>query len=200
MFPPRRSVRVVVTLVAALAGWALSNADARAHFQISLYTQSSCFGSDVDPVTNVYWDVGSGERATNHVEYHTGWLNEQGSPQWFTSHDRCFAAYAQRASGGVTSSRFHTRLSPLLDTTPWWYSVGGAHHEDFTYCGHAVDKTVNGWSGFDAGRRAIYDAMLGEHEYDYVIYGNSRQFRQCDGDYAGSNGLVGWWRVPSWEH
>jgi hypothetical protein len=179
---------------------ALSPADASAHFEVSLYTQSSCFGDDVDPVTNIYWDASTGARATNHVQYHTGWLNDQGSPQWFTSHERCFEPFAQRASGGVFASRFHTRLSPLLDTTPWWYSAGAAHHEDFTYCGHAVDKTVNGWSGFDEGRHAIYLALLGEHEYDYVNYGNTRQFRQCDGDYAGSDGLVGWWRIPSWEH
>ncbi len=190
---------MLASAVAAVLA-ALANAPpAAGHFQLALYTQTGCFSSDVDPVTNVFWDAG-GFLATNHLEHHTGWHNGQGSSQWFTSHERCFQHHAQRAGGGLTASRFHARVSPLLDTAPWSYAAGAAHHERFTYCGHAVDETVNGWSGFDAGRRALYQAMLGTHEYDYVNYGHTRQFRQCDGDYAGSNGIVGWWRIPSWAH
>ena len=190
--------------LAAVAGTALvalaTAGLAAGHFQVALYTQRSCFGTDVDPITNVFWDAGSGRLAVDHVEHHTGWRNGDGSAQWFTSHERCLQHHAQRASAGITSSRFHVRVSPTLDTAPWAYSVGAAHHEDLTYCGHAVDATENGWSGFDMGRRAVYEAMRGTHEYDYVNYGNTRQFRQCDGDYAGSNGIVGWWRIPPWTH
>ncbi len=194
-----RARPLAVFVGAAVIACALA-APALAHFQLALYTQRSCFGADVDPVTNVFWDAGSGRLAIDHLEHHTGWRNGDGSGQWFTSHERCLQHYAQRASAGVASSRFHVRVSPLLDTAPWTYSAGAAHHEDFTYCGHAVDATQGGWSGFDMGRRAVYEAMIGSHEYDYVNYGNTRQFRQCDGDDAGSNGLVGWWRLPGWAH
>jgi hypothetical protein len=190
----RRLVRALFTGVAVASALAWPSS-AAAHFELSVYTQRSCFGTDADPVTNVLWDSGSARLATDHVEHHTGWTNEQGSQQWFTSHARCHEAFAQRASGGPFSSRYHVRISPTLDLDPWTYSAAAAHHEDFTYCGHAVDKTVNGWSGFDAGRRAVYEALRGHHAYSYVNYGNSRQFKQCDGDYAGSNGIVGWWRI-----
>ena len=197
-------MRLLVSVALLAATWAVSLVSpAAAHFELSLYTKRSCSGSEVDPVTNVYWGVGSAAIAANHLEHHLAWRDTSGSPQVFLSHGACFAAAEQRASGRSTSTRYHTRLSGLLDTTPWEYGAGSAHHEDWVwYCGHAVDKTVDGWSGFDMGRSAIYQAMRGlaHHEYSYVNYGNTRQFRQCDGDDAGSNGLVGWWRMPDWSH
>ena len=82
---------------------------------------------------------------------------------------------------------------------------GDAHHEDLIwYCGHAVDKGGGSSglaSGFDQGRQAIDQGLAGSHTFGGTTYwGNTRQFKQCDGDYAGSNGNVTWWRIPSWNH
>jgi hypothetical protein len=98
-------------------------------------------------------------------------------------------------------SQAHVSRRPDLGIT----ARGDAHHEDFVwYCGHAVDKggLSNGLSsGFDQGRRAIYDAFHGVHDCAGATYwGNTREFKQCDGDYAGSNGNVGWWRIPDGYH
>ena len=67
--------------------------------------------------------------------YHTAWWNPDGSHQYFQSHGTCFSPWAQRASNAETETRFHTRLSPLLDNSPWVYGVGAAFdfvHSDLT--------------------------------------------------------------------
>jgi hypothetical protein len=127
--------------------------------------------------------------------------------QYFSSHGVCAEMAGQLASGAIFQSRTHIRILHTFDSDPTWgiTARGDAHHEDLVwYCGHAVDKggVSSGLSsGFDQGRRAIYDALEGIHTYGGTTYwGNTREFKQCDGDYAGSNGNVGWWRIPEWTH
>lgn len=55
-------------------------------------------------------------------------------------------------------------------------------------------KTGQWVSGFDQGRRRVTDALT-SHGYvvgDVQNWGNTQTFKQCDGGYAGSNGLVNW--------
>jgi hypothetical protein len=113
----------------------------------------------------------------------------------------------QRASGSTLQSRFHVRVKRTLHEDATWgvTARGDAHHEDLIwYCGHAVDKGGGSSglaSGFDQGRRAIDQGLAGSHTFGGTTYwGNTRQFKQCDGDYAGSNGNVTWWRIPDWNH
>ncbi len=113
--------------------------------------------------------------------------------------------YGQRANGGVTDTRYHIRARRTHDSDPTWgvTTTGTPHREHFHWdCGHSVDPTVNDWSGFDKGRRAIYNALTGVHTYGgSVNWGNTRQFQQCHtADWPGSNGVVGWWRMPYWTH
>ena len=53
-----------------------------------------------------------------------------------------------------------------------------------------------GWT--DAGGSTQYFSSEGVCGATY--WGNTREFKQCDGDYAGSNGYVDWWRIPAWSH
>jgi hypothetical protein len=88
------------------------------------------------------------------------------------------------------------------DSNGRWETVGTPHHEDFVVpCGHAVDKgavdrknyrTRQG-SGFDQGRRKIRQKVNNRnHDIKIRYLGNTTSFKQCDGDYAGSNGNVLW--------
>jgi hypothetical protein len=199
----------IAVLVAVVVGAAIA-ASARAHFQTYPYTLTSCpasYDHQVDPINDVFYGSATAERTLNHIRFHTGWTDTGGSMQSFSSEGVCGEMYGQAASGATWQSRFHIRVKRTYDADATWgvTSRGDAHHEDFVwYCGHAVDKggvSSGLWSGFDQGRRAIYDAFSGSHEYAGVTYwGNTREFKQCDGDYAGSNGNVGWWRIPDTYH
>jgi hypothetical protein len=183
---------------------------ARAHFQTYPYTLSSCpasYDRQVDPITDVFYANATGDRVLNHIRFHTGWTDTGGSTQYFSSEGICAVMYGQRASANVSQSRFHIRVRRTYDDDPIWgiTARGDAHHEDFVwYCGHAVDKgggSTGLASGFDQGRRALFEALSGTHTFGGTTYwGNTRQFKQCDGDYAGSNGNVDWWRIPAWSH
>lgn len=199
----------VLAGVLAIAGAALAG-PAFGHFQTYPYTLKGCpasYENQVDPINDVFFGSGTADRVLNHIRFHTGWSDTSGSTQYFSSESVCGAMYGQRASGASWQSRFHIRVRRTYDDDATWgiTSRGDAHHEDFVwYCGHAVDKggLSNGLSsGFDQGRRAIYDAFYGAHAYAGATYwGNTREFKQCDGDYAGSNGNVGWWRIPDGYH
>ncbi len=202
---PRR-VRTASSLAAALAvaaalAAALLATPAAAHWDSGQYTHSSCAGawwSRVDPVNVVFWDVGTWDRAANHIVAHAGWTNQEGSGQYFFDHGNCHYMTTQRASGRFTRS--HIRLHPIHhDWEHGWTTVGDAHHEDFVwYCGHAVDAKGPGGSGFDQGRNElVWRLSAGGHAYYYAWWGNTQNFRQCDGDYAGSDGWsasihIGW--------
>lgn len=189
-----------MSLVAVLlVGQAIAAAAAAAHFSTSSYTYKGDCSTSVDPVNFGFY----GPRAEwSHTGYqvglHAGWTNTSGSSQATWSHGNCYWMGTQRASGGSTSSRFHIRL--------FWaggdpYTVGDAHHEDFSHnlgCnygfgGHAVDSNGSNGSGFDWGRRTLYSKFQAAGHYvTYTYWGNTRNFKQCDGDYAGSNGYTDW--------
>ena len=182
----------------------LGAAPAAAHFDSGLYTHGSCAGSvssRVDPINVVFWDVGTWDRAVNHTDAHTGWGNQVGGSQYFFDHGVCHQQTTQRASG--TFSRYHLRYHPIHhDYFLGWTTVADAHHEDYVWgCnwprgGHAVDGNGAGGSGFDQGRNALVSIMsAGGHPWYWGWWGNTQNFRQCDGDYAGSNGWVGFIKV-----
>jgi hypothetical protein len=186
---------VVVCLLAA--GCALTTAArTSAHFDASgRYTHRSCPGSASnrsDPVNVVFHGWGTWGRAQSQIESHAAWRSSSGSDQFFLDHGACSVEHAQRASG--EGSRFHVRVrgqhpDPLLG----WAAAGAAHHEDLVLfpfpCGHAVDANGPGGSGFDQGRDALEAAFVAAgHETSRAWWGNTQSFKQCDGDYAASDG------------
>jgi hypothetical protein len=123
------------------------------------------------------------------------------------------------STSGYGHDRWHLRMWPLhvngdepfyTTTTPhredWYYGDGTDNDND---CGtgpgtgsHAVERGAvdrgpqhyeRHGSGFDRGRRFLYRAYK-KHAPRHEIYnrniGNSRSVKQCDGEYAGSNGTV----------
>jgi hypothetical protein len=205
----RSAVTSAVIVVASIV-LAAGAVQADAHFQTYPYTLNECpaaYDHQVDPINDVFYANATEDRVLNHLAFHAGWADTGGSTQSFSSEGVCGEMAGQLASGYVFESRLHIRVRRTYDADATWgiTARGDAHHEDFVwYCGHAVDKggaSSGVSSGFDQGRRAIYDALSGIHTYAGTAYwGNTREFKQCDGDYAGSNGNVGWWRIPSWTH
>jgi hypothetical protein len=173
---------------------------AQAHFDSGDgYTHAGCPADPadrVDPLNVVFNGWGTWGRAVAQVEAHAGWTATTGSAQAFLDHGACYAHHAQRSSGHA--SRYHLRIrGQHPDATLGWTATAGAHHEDLVLlpwpCGHAVDADGPGGSGFDRGRDEIHARFAAAgHASARRWWGNTQSFKQCDGDYAGSDGWTVW--------
>lgn len=197
----------VVAAIVAAAGL-LSSAPAFAHLDAGdRYTHSDCpavASNRVDPVNVVFTAWGTWGRALSQIESHAGWPATSGSTQFFADHGGCYSMHGQRASGD--GSRFHVRVrGQHPDPSLGWVATGDAHHEDLVFfpvpCGHAVDSDGAGGSGFDQGRAEL-ERRFAEagHVVERVWWGNTQSFRQCDGDYAGSDGWTALVRLHQVNH
>lgn len=206
----RRPILLAAAFLAAL----LVPSALLAHFDSGLYShRSSDCESRSDPITIVFYKYGGADRANNHVRFHTGWGGGTGGGQHFASHGNCSPGTRHAESGTLT--RFHIRMRATYHGDATWGTTTTAtpHHEDWVitcnygFGGHAVDKggvsQETQWSGFDQGRKRIFEALYGKNGHTFagsVNWGNTREFKQCDGDYAGSNGTVFWFRIPNSYH
>jgi hypothetical protein len=160
----------------------------------------------VDPVGTVFFGKATVERATNHLGAHTGWgVVELEGAQHFWTDSTCNPSGHERADGSFYDSRNHTRLFRKWrdDASLDQVTLGTPHYEDIVWCGrpkHAVRETVNGWSGYDMARRAIYEAMAPGHSSYYVFEGNTGWMVQCDEGVASSNGNVRYIQIPIETH
>ena len=195
---------------------------AAAHFNSGLYSHraNNC-SSRSDPITVVFYAYATGSRTLNHIKAHTGWGGGSGGGQYFASHGICGAGTQHAESGLFT--RYHIRMRKTYDGDTTWRgttTVGTPHHEDWIDTineldcwpgNHAVDKGGvsqpypynQGNSGFDQGRKRIFNALYGQSGHTYALsenWGNTQEFKQCDGDWAGSNGTVFWFRIPNSSH
>jgi hypothetical protein len=187
--------RFVLTL-AVVAALVAPVAPALAHFDATdRYTHRACpatVANRADPVNVLFTGWGTWGRAASQLEAHAGWPSTTGSSQSFVDHGGCAPMHAQRASG--LGARFHVRFrGQHQDAALGWVAVAGAHHEDLVLfprpCGHAVDSNGPAGSGFDQGRNELERAFASAgHATSRVWWGNTQSFKQCDGDYAASDG------------
>jgi hypothetical protein len=183
---------------------------ATAHFDSTsryTYKASSCdSGSRIDPINVVFYTWGTWGRAENQVQAHARWSDAGGSGQYFQDHGICYFMHTQRASAGVSSSRYHIRIrGQHEDPSLGWTATGDAHYEDIVLCDrlpkHAVRENGPTGSGFDWGRNELSNAMgMGGHSYYYTWWGNTQNFRQCDGEYARSDGATSFIQLHQVNH
>lgn len=203
--------RSIAAAVVALPALLLLSAPrlALAHFDVGDgYTHAACPATPsnrVDPINLVFTDWGTWGRVVSQIESHAGWRATSGSTQSFADHGSCYAMHAQRASG--EGSRFHARVrGQHPDAGLGWTATVGAHHEDVVVfpvpCGHAVDSNGHGGSGFDQARHELERlfAAAGGHLVERVWWGNTQSFRQCDGDYAASDGWTAFIELHQVKH
>ena len=186
----------LATLLVSVAASLVAVVAASAHVDpADPYTHKACPASAenrVDPINVVFTGWGTWGRAVSQIESHVGWTATSGTEQSFTDHGLCYPMHAQRASG--EGSRFHVRLrGQHKDASLRWTTWGDAHHEDLVFwpvpCGHAVDSNGAGGSGFDQGRDEVERGFAAAgHATQRVWWGNTQSFKQCDGDYAASDG------------
>jgi hypothetical protein len=169
------------------------------------YTQSSsdCVGDHaIDPINfEFHGDSANVDGTNSNMHYHTDWDEHGGSDQWLSvkvdpGNYGCRVEQHQPATLDEihVSDRFHIRLWNIPNSSgDGKKTVGDAHHEDFVItCGDAVDSNGSTGSGFDWGRRRLFNRFDAEgHPVDSAYWGNDRDFKQCDGDWAGSNGYGG---------
>jgi hypothetical protein len=189
---------LAVVLAAAGLALGLVGTVAVAHLDsTSPYTHAGCPATPdnrVDPINVVFTGWGTWGRVESQIESHAGWTATSGSAQSFVDHGMCRPLHTQRASGERT--RFHVRIrGQHPDDTLGWTALGDAHHEDLVLfpvaCGHAVDSSGPEGSGFDQGRHELERRFASAgHSAQRAWWGNSRSFKQCDGDYAASDGWV----------
>lgn len=185
----------VLTVAALAATTALANHYPGNFPEMSYpYTQEKdgdCKADAVDPI-NVAWRGSDGgiSNVQDLLVQHADWGNRSGSEQNLKVHDNpsgydCKTQGEQRSDGSnFENTRYHTRLwfIPNSRDEPEKKTVGDAHFEELQCPGH---KTVS----FDAGRDRVINRMSNAgHSLNYDYWGNSRSFRQCDGDYVGSGG------------
>jgi hypothetical protein len=192
----RRAILLAAVGPVILGMAAILAAPATAHFDSSsTYTHRGCPATPenrVDPINVVFASWGTWGRAVNQVEAHAGWKDTSGSAQTFVDHRTCYSMHAQRASGSGT--RFHVRLrGQHPDDVLGWTATGDAHHEDLVMfpapCGHAVGSDGPASSGFDQGRDELEQRFVAAgHSTRREWWGNTLSFKQCDGDYASSDG------------
>ncbi len=183
-------VVVGVLWVAAVGTPALAHLDTT-----DRYIHRVCPGTAAnrtDPINVVFTTWGTWGRAESQIETHAGWTVTSGSTQSFVDHGGCLPMHTQRASG--QASRFHVRIrGQHQDPSLGWVAAASAHHEDFVLlpvpCGHAVDSNGSGGSGFDQGRDELERQLVSAGHASYrAWWGNTQSFKQCDGDYAASDG------------
>lgn len=192
------------TLVAAFVVLALGAASARAFpdwsAPYSTDAGNSCNTTGwVDPVTIVFnGDQANAVNAKNSVEAHLGWYNDSGSGQDLLVRVTSSGGFVcaqfdfQRASAGALSDRKHIRMWRIPSSADANKKVAGTPHvEDWVFgdgCfSHAVEPNGSDGSGFDKGRRSVQNGFA-DHGTSNANWGNTRNFRQCNGRYAGSNG------------
>jgi hypothetical protein len=190
--PPWHVLRRSVCLAAVALGL-VAAMPASANFSTSHYTYKTDCSTAQDPINYVFWGPSAWwSNAAAHVQHHTDWTNTSGGRQTNYAHGICYYMGTQRASGSL--SRYHVRFFWAHDDGAGrYFTAADPHHEDFVwYCGHAVDSNGSNGSGFDQGRRRLNYLMGFGHSTTTNYWGNTRNFKQCDGDWAGSNGYVGW--------
>lgn len=200
--------RFALAVALTALGVAIVGPSARAHFDATgRYTHRGCpgtAGNRSDPVNVVFTGWGTWGRAASQIESHADWTTTSGSSQSFVDHGGCFQMHAQRASG--QGSRFHVRIrGQHWDPAQGWAATGDAHHEDIVLfpvpCGHAVDSSGPGGSGFDQGREELVHRFTSAgHASALVWWGNTQSFKQCDGDFAASDGWTAFIQLHQVNH
>jgi hypothetical protein len=209
---PRHAVAAVVVASVVAAAGGVSGALADFPDFSAQYTQDTdgnCQDDPIDPVNVLFKGEEAGYANTaSQIELHANWPNQDGSAQNLRVNIeggdfRCDRLATQRANGGSDDSRMHIRLWPIPAARDGdeKKTVGDAHHEDWvswapwnpcgapTGGGHAVDSNGDNGSGFDQGRRTLRHKFdEAGHSTDNDYWGNTRNFEQCDGDLAGSDG------------
>lgn len=201
-------MRTLISCVAFLgAALLLVPSFATAHFdstsQFTYKTESNCnSASRVDPINVVFYTWGTWGRAENQAHAHAGWHDDGGTDQRFSDHGTCLSKHTQRASAGILSSRYHIRIrGQHQDSSLGWTATGDAHYEDRVWCGHAVRENGPSGSGFDWGRNQLSVAMGNAgHSYYYSWWGNTQNFKQCDDQYARSDGSTSFIQLHQVNH
>jgi hypothetical protein len=207
----RPASRTLVGAVVAAAVLGATSADAHAPSSVTsfyVWANSTCT-SKAEPITIVFTGFANATRAANHVQKHTVWAVTSGNTRYLKGHftnPSCRLQNWQR-SAGLAGDRWHMRgrtihaLSSTDVTT-----LASAHRESIKACGHVVKPAAGGVpSGFDQGREKLYEKFGGAagivgHPPASVNWGNSTNFQQCDGSYAGANGKVYSIGVPNALH
>lgn len=164
------------------------------------YGGSECTGPQRDPVNLVFQGTNAwASDVARNLEVHAGMTNTEGSTQSLYVNGQpglliCHAMDRQRATG--PNARTHARLwrVPGSGTGAGKLVAAGAHYEQRELAcsnDHAVVSGDNtGVSGFDIGRRFVVGRFQDAgHVATGKWWGNTRNFIQCTGFGARSDGI-----------
>lgn len=195
-------------IVAAVVGMAATTATLRiatasAHFAPGHYSHSTdaCTQSTnrVDPVMDAFHEDATATKMRTHVEHHTLWTNQQGSPQVYKTHSNptvCAenSTLSQRASACGSCDRYHIRFRQTYHSDATWgiTSIGTPHQEDWITgqgCGITGGHAVVYPYGFQNGRTVIYNKMVAQGAHPFggsATWGNTQSLKQCNDTWVSS--------------
>lgn len=190
------------------------------------YGSSNCaVESRKDPINLVFVGVnGLSSDVREHAarSNHGGWDNHDGGTQYFIDHFGICQPHDDQSASG-TLDRYHMRYnqgdidgSPDWDPTWRYYTLGAVHYEEFKSfeewpdcfpSNHAVlgnDEDPGGLGGFNLGREQVWALWVTQARDHSVLadaqsdgdWGNIQRFKQCDDDYAWSDGQLSLPRHP----
>jgi hypothetical protein len=145
--------------------------------------------------STIFVYLGYDSYADNHA-YHHGWPETNGGTQWFFAHWCASQQYQRATFAGLLDPRYHIRFFQgwgpqgpgQYDWDNTWevWTAGDAHYEVVKLCGHVVPS-----DGFNRGRDRLLSDWVGPHVWVAIQdWKNTARIRQCDGNYAASDGWV----------
>lgn len=215
-FPLAATTTAAETRPAARAApSARANLDPPTNLQIRWYSYSQSNGNcpgKIDPVSAIFYGTHDWSNVADELSEVAGWdpVLIQAS-QWFWMKDPntfgwvCYEERSESADGSFYNDRYHIRyiecysdypVNRYCDDQAEPFVFGTPHYETVHTCGHVVDPTVDGWSGYDQGRKRLHETWDADEHFSnskrYV--GNTHPHRGCQAInglwYAASNGWV----------
>lgn len=196
--PCRRRLRVVVASAVALGCAVPAVGEAAGVFtpppvrQQYTYDGETC-AKPVDPLNVVFYGrAATAENAHAAVEDVAGWRTSRGSGQWFSTGRGCSKMNSQTGSGTIfPHDRFHIRFFESRRGASSWATYGDAHKDDFSATNCQLGDSTEAPGGFDKGREKLVEEFRKDKaRIRYVRWNNRRRFKQCNGEFVGSDGRV----------
>lgn len=167
---------------------------------------------EVDPISVVFYNNGSLSQTHYHAHYDSVWAvhDSVGNPQYFYDHYPCDIQDGQDADDLFFTSRLHMRYETGAEWDPSWgtYTLATPHEEQVVLDGgnfvcHAVLSEANhppggfvlakwdiGWDWHNWNNGGGLHYLAGS-----MWWGNTSEFQQCNGKWAGNDGWVDYIRI-----
>ena len=176
----------------------------RQHGRVYVHGGQYDQGTRSDPINIVFYQGATNQDIAYYLGLEDDWSDNGGETQYFRMYNNCYEMDGMKASGKLQLDRYHGRYHRGLDANgnvalenPFVdYSIANAHYEEIVVGGDCgLGNHVVPQNGFNEGRDDVVWDWTQESppNHFYASYGdwhNTEHIRQCNDNYAWSNGQV----------